>query len=118
LSYYPAPAVGTTMPTQAQFESGFAGYVWPFTVKPDGIFAGKGAQLEPTVPLPPAVDPCVKTPLVVKVTAWPKGHGRKTSGTFDAFGVELSRAVFIFSPPQRFEATRKSDGCPAVVYKP
>jgi hypothetical protein len=116
LSYYPAPAVGTTMPTQAQFESGFAGYVWPFTVKPDGIFAGKGAQLALTVPLPPAVDPCVQRPLVVKVTAWPKGNSGKRSGTWDSFGVTLRSHEFKWNP-QRFEAIRESDGCSATVYR-
>lgn len=119
LSYYPAPAVGTTMPPQSLFESGFTAYVWPFTVKPDGIFAGKGAErvdLPTTTPLPPAVDPCVKTPVEVKVTGWPKGQGKKSSGTWDSFGVKLRTAQFLWEP-QRFEAVRESDGCAVTVYK-
>lgn len=113
LNYYPSPATNTTMPSQAQFEAGFAGYVWPYTVKPDGIFAGKGAQLALTVPLPPAVDPCVQNPLKVTVTRWPAGRSGK-SGTWSSTS-ELEKAAFL-SSPQRFEAM-DARGCSATVYR-
>jgi hypothetical protein len=121
--YPPGQVFLTSEALQAEFVN-FAGR--DYCLRAGSPYAGKGADcallppvVPPTVPPvepPPTSDPCVEQPLIVKVTAWPKGNGKKTSGTWNPNGAVLAVATFKY-PPMRFEAV-DDRGCTALIYKP